>query len=467
MRHPIRRVITAVALLASACTNDAPAWNPFPPAPFGTRPERVNAAAFETRWPIKHVVFVVKENRTFDNLFGLFPGADGVSVGIDQGEQRPLTQAPDRIPEDIKHCYQCALQAWDGGRMDGFATIDETADRYAYTQYGPEDLPAYWHWARRFVLGDNFFASAQGPSFPNHLFTIAAQSAGTHDNPAQDIELLRAHHRASGLFKAWGCDSLASAYVPVEDSEGNVKKVPPCFDFLTEGDLLTEAGVPWAYYSATQYQNGYLWSAYDAVHHIREDPEVWQAHMFPVDGLIRHIKADRLPPVAWVTPRFEVSDHPEYSLCHGENWTTKVVNAIMQSPMWKDTAIFLTWDDYGGFYDHVPPPQVDDFGFGIRVPLLVISPYAKGGFVDHTLGEFSSVLRFIEDNWGLSQLTLRDEHASNLSSAFDFTQDPRPPDPLPLRAGCEGPIYSPPPPIVGALTETLADPVRSYPGGVP
>jgi phospholipase C len=114
--------------------------------------------------------------------------------------------------------------------------------------------------------------------------------------------------------------------------------------------------------------------------------------------------------------------------------------------MWKDTAIFVTWDDYGGFYDHVPPARVDRFGFGIRVPMLILSPYAKQGFVDHTLGEFSSVLRFIEDNWGLSQLTHRDQQARNLTEAFDFTQSPRSPDPLPLRTDCEGPIWSPPPP---------------------
>jgi phospholipase C len=109
--------------------------------------------------------------------------------------------------------------------------------------------------------------------------------------------------------------------------------------------------------------------------------------------------------------------------------------------MWKDTAIFITWDDYGGFYDHVPPPQVDRFGFGIRVPLLLISPYAKTGYVDHTVGEFSSVLRFIEDNWGLSQLTHRDRDAHNLSEAFDFTQEPRMPDPQPVRTDCPGPQF--------------------------
>jgi phospholipase C len=342
---------------------------------------------------------------------------------------------------DIRHCYDCALQAWNGGKMDGFATISETADEFAYTQFQPGDLPNYWRWASSYVLGDNFFASAQGPSFPNHLYTIAAQSGGTHENVYQDIDELRERHRDTGLFKAWGCDSMGDAYAVVVDSEGVRKKVPPCFDFLTEGDLLTEARIPWAYYAATQYQNGYLWSAYDAIRHVRENEVSWQQHMFPVDSFSRHARAGLLPPVTWVTPRFELSEHPEYSMCHGENWTTEIVNAVMESPDWDSTAIFITWDDYGGFYDHVPPPQVDDFGFGIRVPLLVISPYAKHGFVSHELGEFSSVLRFIEDNWRLTQLTHRDRQATPLLSAFDFEQAPRPPDPLPLRSDCVGPQF--------------------------
>ncbi len=416
-----------------------------PPLDLGTRPAHVDASSFPTGTPIEHVVFVIKENRTFDNLFGRVPGANGATVGIDQGDERPLTASPDRLQEDIKHCYECALQAWNHGKMDGFATISTWADRYAYTQFPPGALPNYWHWATTFALFDHFFASAQGPSFPNHLFTIAAQSGGTHENPIQDLARLRQRHRRTGLYKAWGCDSLPDSYVPVVDSEGKRKLVPPCFDFLTEGDLLNEAGIPWAYYSADQYQNGYLWSAYDAVRHIREDPSMWQSHIFPVDRFARDARAGRLPPVTWVTPRFEVSDHPEYSICHGENWTTKVVDALMRGPDWDTTAVFITWDDYGGFYDHVPPPQVDGFGFGIRVPLLLISPYARTA-VSHELGEFSSVLRFIEDNWGLTQLTHRDRDATPLLSAFDFSQDPRPPDPLPLRTDCVGAPFEQDPP---------------------
>jgi phospholipase C len=165
-----------------------------------------------------------------------------------------------------------------------------------------------------------------------------------------------------------------------------------------------------------------------------------------VDDLVQHLREDRLPPVTWVTPRFEVSEHPEYSFCWGEHWTTQVLNAVMESPLWKETAVFITWDDYGGFYDHLPPPQVDVYGFGIRSPMLVISPYAKHGHVSHERSEFSSVVRFVEDNWGLPQLAERDRLATPLFDSFDFDQRPRPPDPRPLPTDCVGPMYPSAPP---------------------
>jgi phospholipase C len=426
------------AILAAACTAD-PGLDVTPtsrspdisatPTIEPSAPASIDASAFPTRWPIKHVVFLIKENRTFDHMFGRFPGANGVTVGIDHGAPRELVRGTDRrVPGDIPHCYECALVAWNGGAMDGFDQ-GEQGD-WAYTQLRKEQLPNYWHWASEFVLFDRFFASAHGPSFPNHLFTIAATSGGTHDNP-------RRHDFFSNTF---GCDAPTEQKVEVYDSEGTIKRVRPCFDFLTEGDVLTRAGIPWAYYAATETQRGYIWSAYSAIRRYREDPDRWARFIRPVDRLIDDIEHDRLPPITWITPRFELSEHPEFNFCLGENWSTEVIDAIMASPMWKDTAIFLTWDDYGGFYDHLPPPQVDDFGFGIRVPMLVLSPYAKPGVVSHELGEFSSVLRFIEDNWGLRKLTRRDREATPMLSAFDFSQEPRPPEPRPRRTDCVGPI---------------------------
>jgi phospholipase C len=451
--HPMRLVLialTAGALVAAACTARASdeatapstatatssASPTLPPAETGggPGPDVVDAAAFPTRWPIKHVIFLIKENRTFDNLFGTFPGADGASVGMDRGVERPLIKGTDGATyDDIPHCYECALAAWNHGAMDGF-NQGESADRWAYTQLHRDQLPNYWHWAKSNLVFDNFFASAQGPSFPNHLYAIAAQSGGAHDNPRRTS--------LTPSSNTFGCDAPREQVVEVYDSEGRIRSVPPCFDFQTEGDLLNEANIPWSYYAASEEQRGYIWSAYSAIRRYRENPKRWQRHIHPVDRVVRDIQAGVLPPVTWITPRFEVSEHPEFSFCHGENFSTRVIDAVMNSPMWEDTAIFVTWDDYGGFYDHVPPPQVDDFGFGIRVPMLVISPYAIDGKVSGELGEFSSVLRFIEDNWGLTKLTRRDRQATPMMSAFDFSQAPRPPDPLPLRRDCVGPAFA-------------------------
>jgi phospholipase C len=350
---------------------------------------------------------------------------------MDHGVRRPLTRGTDgRVPGDIPHCYDCSRVAWDLGKMDGFDQ-GPTGD-WAYTQLHRDQLPNYWHWAQHNALFDNFFASAWGPSFPNHLYSIAAQSGGARDNP-----------RRTGFFSnTFGCDAPSQQLVEVYDSEGNVVKVPPCFDFETEGDLLSKHHIPWAYYAATEQERGYIWSAYSAIRRYREHPRRWARFVRPVDRVTPDIRANTLPPVTWITPRFELSEHPEFSFCHGENWTTQVVDAIMRSPMWEDTAIFITWDDYGGFYDHVPPPDVDRMGFGFRVPLLVISPYTVDGTVSHEGGEFSSVIRFIEDNWNLRPyLTARDRNATPMMSAFDFTQPPRPPDPLPLRTDCTGPKF--------------------------
>ncbi len=441
---PLIVALAAFAALAAACStaegeprrseSPQPSWSPSV-ITTGSPEGGFDAEALETEFPLKHVVFLIKENRTYDHLFGAFPGGNGVTVGMDDGIERRLVRGTDgRTPGDIPHCYQCALAAWNDGAMDGFDQ-GEHGD-WAYTQLRKSQLPNYWRLAKEYVLFDNFFASAHGPSFPNHLYSIAATSGGAHDNPRR----IPGVTHGSNTF---GCDAPPEQLVEVEDSEGRIKKVHPCFDFQTEGDLLNRAGIPWAYYAASEDQRGYIWSAYSAIRRYRENPEKWQRHMFPVDNVVRDILANKLPPVTWITPRFELSEHPEYNFCHGENWSTKVINAIMRSDMWTSTAIFLTWDDYGGFYDHVAPPQVDGFGFGIRVPTMVISPYAKEGHISSELGEFSSVLRFIEDNWGLNQLTRRDREATPMLSAFDFDQEPRAPSPLPLREDCAGPIWAP------------------------
>ena len=189
--------LVGMLLLAAAC-QDIPRARETPDLLPPGRPERVDASTFGTRWPIKHVVFIIKENRTTDHMFGRFPGVNGVIEGLDGDRRRPLTPALDRLPEDIPHCYECAIESWNEGRMNNFAQ-NEPCDLYAYTQMqGREDLPNYWRWAEEYALSDNFFASAQGPSFPNHLFTIAAQSGGTHSTRTRIRRGSPCSHRTPG-----------------------------------------------------------------------------------------------------------------------------------------------------------------------------------------------------------------------------------------------------------------------------
>jgi phospholipase C len=437
------RALTSVAMCASlvlaSCTSHHPQIAPSP----------VDAKRFHTQTKIKHLIFVIKENRSFDNMFGTFPGADGATVGKLYGKTVPLEHSPaftQRMEHDLPHDRIAALKDFNHGKMDGFG-FNSTGAKYAYTQLTQEQLPNYWHWAENFVLSDRFFASVNGPSFPNHLFTIAAQSGGTVDNPDAPSKSDR------GDFKTWGCDAPETETVEVHDTEGKVLHVPPCFDFQTVGDELTDHHVPWSYYAAAPVawedapHSGYIWNAYAAVGHYRNDPKSWEQHVFPVQHFEDDVKDGHLAPVTWVTPQFAYSEHPEYNFCHGENWTTRVVDAVMQSPYWKDSAIVVTWDDWGGLYDHVAPEQIDRYGLGIRVPFMLISPYAKQGYIDHRHGEFSDVVKFIEDNWDIGHLdTPRDLRAGDLFQDFDFSQEPRAPDVLPQRTDCEGPAFSPPPP---------------------
>jgi phospholipase C len=173
-------------------------------------------------------------------------------------------------------------------------------------------------------------------------------------------------------------------------------------------------------------ESGYIWSALDAIDHIR-NTSLWADHVVPTAQFVADAATGKLPAVSWLVVSADQSEHPPASVCVGENWTVQQLNAVMQGRDWKSTAMFLTWDDFGGFYDHVPPPQVDNFGFGPRVPLLIISPYAKKDFISRTFYEFSSVLKFIEERFSLPPLTDRDSEANDMLDSFDFDQRPLPP----------------------------------------
>jgi phospholipase C len=309
------------------------------------------------------------------------------------------------------------------GKQDGFWT-GTYGDPWAYTQFQGNEVPNYWHWAREYAVSDHFFASANGPSYPNHFFFIAGTSGGTIDNP----ENIKTSLMADGkTFKSWGCDAVGDdVFVLTLDERGLLAKHGSCFDFRTVGEQLTHRGIDWAFYSAAPGTPGYFWNAYNGVGQVFHT-DLWHEHTRDVAKVIDDAKAGTLPPVTWVTPRFELSDHPPGSSAFTHNWTSDLVEAIMKSDAWNETVIFLTWDEWGGFYDHVPPIPVDHVGFGFRVPLLTISPYTVRGTIDDEIGEFSTPLRFIADNWDLPYLTDRIAKTHNFEHVFDFRSPPRKP----------------------------------------
>lgn len=375
-----------------------------PPVPPGTGIQK-----------IQHIVFIIKENRSFDQYFGTFPGADGATRGrTSDGTLVQLGHTPDTLPSDLGHSWQEALLAIDGGSMSKFDLIEVGHNRRlaAYTQMIETDIPNYFAYARNFVLADRMFSSMAGPSFPNHLYTVAAQGGGSLENPAH-------------FTYQWGCDSDENVTV-LEGKSGEMPQSgSPCFDFETIVDRLESSGIDWKYYAPSQGEFGYQWSALDAIRHIRRGP-LWKTKVVSDSQFAEDARQGRLPAVSWLVTG-EASEHPPRSTCKGENWTVHQINSLMSGTDWSTSAVFITWDDFGGFYDHVPPPMIDFYGLGPRVPLLIISPFARRGYISHHTLEFSSFLKFVEKRFHLPALTERDNNADAMLDAFDFGQPPRAP----------------------------------------
>jgi phospholipase C len=394
------------------------------------------------RRKITHVVYLVKENRTFDTFFGTFPGADGATRGeLCDGTTTALERATDD-QAGATHSFMAGITAINGGRMNCFDRIDGGEGGATYVQYAKDQIPNYWAYAKAFTLGDAFFSSSYGPTFVEHFWLVASSSnrfidnerplegqggddgvlGGYCDDPSERIY---SFPRLSEADERTVFDLEERANVEALERDWVIERWP-CADIETVPDLLERAGVSWKYYlSDTPY-----FDVMGTIPHIRYGP-MWDD---VVDNatFLRDVRSGHLPEVSWLMPPTSLSDHPGYGhLCDGENWTVRTIDAIMRSPEWKHTAIFLTWDDFGGFYDHVPPPHVDVYGYGPRVPLLVISPYARPGHVFHETSDFTSVLRFIEKLHGTPSLGRRDATANDLIGAFDFTQEPL--DPLMLQ----------------------------------
>jgi phospholipase C len=425
--------------------------------------------------PIEHIIVIVQENHSFDNYFGTYPGANGIPAGtmLPEVPGGPLVLAPflaaTPTQPDMSHSWVSAVLSYDNGLMDGFywsawpksaayygkgipipqydhhlvhiaptqattrtnstnsdpeilspsgfiddedelgsdigdqnearATQEAAKLRGPPTQpswatncvsyYDYTIIPNYWDYAQKYVLCDNFFSSVRGPSRSNHLYIVAAQCAGLVKNyPAR----------------------AAIKYL-----------------FPEIVDELMQAGVTWKHYCGFEPQTEFYRNPLPGFVQIQHNKAAL-ANLQSTGQFYTDLQNGTLPQVCWIKPNEINSEHPPEDITVGMQYVTGLVNAVMQSPYWQNCAIIITWDDYGGFYDHVKPIQTDEWGFGFRVPAIVISPYALSSTVVHTRYDFTSILKLIETKFLLSSLTARDNAANNMLDCFNFSRTPLPTD---------------------------------------
>ncbi len=377
---------------------------------------------------IKHVVIVIQENRSFDNLFATFPGADGTTVGLlHTGKHFKLIKGTLRGKE-LNHMRSGYLTEYDNGKMDGFDLIgfgssgnDGPAGRYPLRYVNPADIAPYWTMAKDYSLADHMFQTQGSGSFTAHQELIAGGTAFAPTKSLIDFP--------SG--GPWGCDAPSKTVTTYITTSGEFffNKGPfPCLSYKTMADVLDPKGLSWKYYVPPLLvpgSSGFLWNAFDAIKKVRYGAD-WANVISPETDVFDDVKHNRLPAVSWVIPCGQNSDHAA-GTDTGPSWVAAIVNTIGHSPAWSSTAIIVLWDDWGGYYDHVPPAFIDDQGgLGFRVPMIVISPYSKSvGYISHTQYEFGSILRFVEDNWGLQRLGSTDVRATSIGDMFDFTKPAR------------------------------------------
>lgn len=380
---------------------------------------------------IKHIIIIIQENRTFDNLFMGFPRTDAPAYGYQGTKRIPLQPLGLAQGGFIDNKWQAALNAWDNGKMDGFGganTYGQSATLpYAYVPRN--EIAPYWTLAKHYVLADRMFPTEHGASFSAHLDLIDG-------NTQLEPHRLAEADPPSGSY--WGCNAAAGTrtFVVNQNRQETSNGPFPCFSqFETMADTLDAAHVSWRYYAPAVGTEGDVWSTFNEIQQVYRGSD-WQNVVTPETTVLTDLKRANFPNVVWVVPDYQNSDHQGNHSDTGPSWVASVVNAVGKSRYWRSSAIFLLWDDWGGFYDNVAPPQLDYLGLGIRVPCIVISPYSriakgkKAGYVSHTTYEFGSILKFVETTFHLRTLgTLAqgytDARANSMDDVFDFSQRAR------------------------------------------
>jgi phospholipase C len=407
--------------------------------------------SFDASGKIQHIVVIVQENRTPDNLFHdpvlIANGADIVDSGLNSsGDSIPLKPTSLGVDYDLSHAHSAFVAMYNAGKMDGADHVTIACynssncpanPQFAYVQ--ASDVGPYFQLAEQYSFGDRMFQTNQGPSFPAHQFILSGTSAPTAtsnmfvaENPFKDEA---------------GCAAPIGSFVELIDASGDESSwVYPCFEHATITDELKANGLSWRYYAPNA---GSIWTAPNAIQHMC-GPNAPPPHAAACVGsdwvnnvvlyttqnpapILTDISNKKLPDVSWVIPAGQNSDHPgALNSTGGPSWVAAIVNAIGTSAYWWNTAIIITWDDWGGWYDHVRPPQVINDGtswgsgyvYGFRVPLIVVSPYAKPRYISHVTHDFGSILNLMEHNFGLPSLGYADARADDLSDCFNFRQDP-------------------------------------------
>jgi len=421
----------ALALLAlTACGKNFDAGDLGSPSSSLARPSSASKIA--------HVVIIFQENRSVDNLFNGLPGADTVRSGKNS-HGKTVNLKPELLtaPYDTDHEHQAFLIEDANGQLNGFNEVTSTCKvgakcpppyLRAYAYVPKSEVQPYFDMAESYTFADRMFQSNEGPSFPAHQYIISGTSTIANGS---DLRAASNAFAPSGGFTG-GCDSPLGSFVWLIDPFGNENQAMyPCFDRLTLMDLIAKKSLSWTYYLDNVAPG--LWNAPDAILHIRESKEYSLRVVSPPSTVLSDIAHGRLATVSWVTPTALASDHAGVTNGTGPSWVSSVVNAIGKSGYWGDTAIFVTWDDWGGWYDHVAPARYNSYELGFRVPLIVISPYAKAHYISHVPHEFGSILRFVEETFGLGSMHTTDERSDDLSDCFDFSQSPIPFQPIPAK----------------------------------
>ncbi len=373
-----------------------------------TVPAALGASSPTPRTPIRHFITLMQENHTFDNYFGTYPGADGIPSGtcmpIGAAARpcfRPFHLGDNTIAQrDLDHSSATYRLQYNNGQLNGFirALARRNQDgRLAMGYRDGRDVPFYWNLADQYVLYDRFFSSAGAGSFLNHVY--------------------------------WVTGSAGSGYDRVPPN--GFSNLPTIFD------RLEAKGVSWKFY-VQNYEPRLNYRTINQFPGNRASQVIWvpllnysryldnpklMRHVVDLSQFYKDAENGNLPAVSYIAPSGP-SEHPPSSIASGQAFVRSLTNALMRSSDWKSSAFLLSYDDWGGWYDHVKPPQVDQYGYGFRVPSLLVSPYARKGYIDHTTLDFTSILRFIEDNWNLRPLASRDARAKSIASGFDFGQAP-------------------------------------------